>query len=150
MPTNELRVPVSAGAAPASQSAETAVTYSQATSVSTDAVPTSRSVETTPTNSQATSASQGDEVSPIRSDEMAAMYSDDTTATHSPATSATTLDTAFTKGDHTKDDDSVYSLSDMSDTEVEKLSDAMDPSAQHGGSSKPGKQSHPPTTPRPH
>jgi hypothetical protein len=67
-----------------------------------------------------------------------ASQSDEMAATQSPATSATNVETAFTKEYDMKDDDSVYSLSDVSDTEIEKLSVIMEHPEMYNSNAKLG------------
>jgi hypothetical protein len=95
--------------------------------------------DTTATHSSATSVSTHTAPS-LQSDETALTYSDKAVATHSQATSVVSVvETAFIKEDDTKDNDSVFSLSDMSDTEIEKLNVVMEHPEKHHSDAKAGK-----------
>ena len=105
-----------------------------------------------------------------QSEETATTYSDETAATYIPITPTTSVETDSTKDDDTKDDDmkgddmkgddmkdddmkddaSISSLSDMSDTELEKLSVVMEHAERYYTNPKPGKPSQPPNLTKHH
>lgn len=70
----------------------------------------------------------------VSADTAPASQGDETAATHSPTTSATNVEMAFLT-----EEDNVSSLSEMSETEIEKLNDVMEHPAKHYGDAKAGK-----------